>query len=260
MKIDVVLRTMDELQAVIDADPFGEAVDNPTRYFVVFLDREPRAGQPRGRGFRPRSVQGQRQGDLRVVPRGHAELAPNESSQQAGPRRRHRHGAQLGDCATSLWTDPPNWSSNRRAPGSCSVACTSWSMPSTPELRTRRAWIDGCRPAGLGALRAGGPKLRRAASTSSCSAPAWARASTRCSPSMLREPCRAASSRARTSAARASSDSVGGRASSSGRGSAGGRLGARCRAAARSACRSALPAARGRRDGARERPTRRAAP
>jgi uncharacterized protein (DUF1697 family) len=40
MKIDVVLRTMDELRAVIDADPFGEEIDNPTRYFVVFLDRD----------------------------------------------------------------------------------------------------------------------------------------------------------------------------------------------------------------------------
>ena len=42
MKIDVVVRTMDELRAVIDADPFGDEVDNATRYFVAFLDTKPR--------------------------------------------------------------------------------------------------------------------------------------------------------------------------------------------------------------------------
>jgi uncharacterized protein (DUF1697 family) len=41
MDIDVVVRTMDELQAVIAADPYGDAIDNPTRYFVVFLDGAP---------------------------------------------------------------------------------------------------------------------------------------------------------------------------------------------------------------------------
>ena len=53
MKIDVVLRTMDELQAVIEADPFGEAVDNPTRYFVVFLDREPKLDSLGDEDFAP---------------------------------------------------------------------------------------------------------------------------------------------------------------------------------------------------------------
>jgi uncharacterized protein (DUF1697 family) len=53
MKIDVVLRTMDELQAIVDADPFGEEVDNPTRYFVVFLDREPDLGPLEGDDFAP---------------------------------------------------------------------------------------------------------------------------------------------------------------------------------------------------------------
>ncbi len=129
MKIDVVLRTMDELRAVIDADPFGDEVDNPTRYFVVFLDREPELDSPRGTGLRARQVRGQRQRDLRVVPRGHAELAPDESSRQAGPRR---GTATVRNWATvnKLWTEPrPNWSSSRRAPASCSVACTSWSRP-----------------------------------------------------------------------------------------------------------------------------------
>jgi uncharacterized protein (DUF1697 family) len=43
MKIDVVVLTMAELQAVVDADPFGATIDNPTRYFVVFLDGKPEA-------------------------------------------------------------------------------------------------------------------------------------------------------------------------------------------------------------------------
>ena len=53
MKIDVVLRTMEELRAVIDADPFGEEVDNPTRYFVVFLDHEPELAALDGEDFTP---------------------------------------------------------------------------------------------------------------------------------------------------------------------------------------------------------------
>jgi uncharacterized protein (DUF1697 family) len=38
MEIDVVLRTMDELRAVVDADPFGAEVTDPRRYFVVFVE------------------------------------------------------------------------------------------------------------------------------------------------------------------------------------------------------------------------------
>ncbi|MBE2319654.1 DUF1697 domain-containing protein [Solirubrobacter sp. CPCC 204708] len=53
MKIDVVLRTMDELRAVVEADPFGEAVTNPTRYFVVFGDREPDLAYLEGQDFAP---------------------------------------------------------------------------------------------------------------------------------------------------------------------------------------------------------------
>ncbi len=45
MRIDVILRTMEELHAVIDADPFGDEVTNPTRYFVVFLDAAPNAAK-----------------------------------------------------------------------------------------------------------------------------------------------------------------------------------------------------------------------
>jgi uncharacterized protein (DUF1697 family) len=45
MKIDVILRTMKEMHAVVDADPFGDEVTNPTRYFVVFLDAAPDAAK-----------------------------------------------------------------------------------------------------------------------------------------------------------------------------------------------------------------------
>jgi len=42
--IDVILRTMDELHQVVEADPFGAEAAEPTRYFVVFLDAKPDAG------------------------------------------------------------------------------------------------------------------------------------------------------------------------------------------------------------------------
>jgi len=45
MQIDVILRTMKELHAVVDADPLGDEVRNPTRYFVVFLDAAPKAAK-----------------------------------------------------------------------------------------------------------------------------------------------------------------------------------------------------------------------
>lgn len=53
MKIDVVLRTMDQLRAIIAADPFGDEVDNPTRHFVVFLDAEPDLSSLEGIDFAP---------------------------------------------------------------------------------------------------------------------------------------------------------------------------------------------------------------
>src|SRR3954463_14738886 len=34
MQIDVVVRTMEELHDVVNADPFKAEADNPTRYFV----------------------------------------------------------------------------------------------------------------------------------------------------------------------------------------------------------------------------------
>jgi uncharacterized protein (DUF1697 family) len=39
--IDCVLRTADELRAVVAADPLGAVVTNPSRYFVSFVDVAP---------------------------------------------------------------------------------------------------------------------------------------------------------------------------------------------------------------------------
>jgi uncharacterized protein (DUF1697 family) len=41
--VDVVLRTMDELRAVTDHDPFKDEADDLTRSFVVFLPGKPNA-------------------------------------------------------------------------------------------------------------------------------------------------------------------------------------------------------------------------
>jgi uncharacterized protein (DUF1697 family) len=41
MKVDVVVKTMAEIEQILDADPYGDAIENPTRYFVVFLDHAP---------------------------------------------------------------------------------------------------------------------------------------------------------------------------------------------------------------------------
>jgi uncharacterized protein (DUF1697 family) len=42
-KVDVVLRTMDELRAVVQNEPFGEEATDLTRSFVVFLPSKPNA-------------------------------------------------------------------------------------------------------------------------------------------------------------------------------------------------------------------------
>jgi uncharacterized protein (DUF1697 family) len=42
-KVDVVLRTMDELHAVVDNEPFGDEATDLTRFFVVFLPSTPDA-------------------------------------------------------------------------------------------------------------------------------------------------------------------------------------------------------------------------
>ena len=44
---------MDELQAVVKAEPFNDLVDNPTRYFVVFLPRSPSSARSRAQDFAP---------------------------------------------------------------------------------------------------------------------------------------------------------------------------------------------------------------
>jgi uncharacterized protein (DUF1697 family) len=43
-QVDVVIRTLDELQEVSDHDPFKAEADDLRRYFVVFLDGEPELG------------------------------------------------------------------------------------------------------------------------------------------------------------------------------------------------------------------------
>ena len=45
MKVDVVVKTMGEIEQILAADPYGEAIENPTRYFVVFLDKTPDAAK-----------------------------------------------------------------------------------------------------------------------------------------------------------------------------------------------------------------------
>lgn len=52
-EVDVILRTMDELHAVVAADPFGDEAENPTRYFVVFLPSEPDVSSLEGIDFAP---------------------------------------------------------------------------------------------------------------------------------------------------------------------------------------------------------------
>jgi uncharacterized protein (DUF1697 family) len=52
-KVDVVLRTMDEVRAVIEDEPFGDEVDNLTRYFVVFLPSTPDLSALEGQDFAP---------------------------------------------------------------------------------------------------------------------------------------------------------------------------------------------------------------
>jgi uncharacterized protein (DUF1697 family) len=51
--VDVVLRTMDELHAVVADEPFGDEVDNETRYFVVFLPERPDVSSLDGVDFAP---------------------------------------------------------------------------------------------------------------------------------------------------------------------------------------------------------------
>ena len=97
MKIDVVLRTMDELQAVVDADPFGDEVTNATRYFVVFLDAKPDAAKLRAldrRGLRARQARRERPRAVRVVSGRHAEQPADEGARQARAGR-HRDRPQL---------------------------------------------------------------------------------------------------------------------------------------------------------------------
>jgi len=42
--VDVIVRTMDELRAIADHDPFKDEADDPKRYFVIFLHGKPALG------------------------------------------------------------------------------------------------------------------------------------------------------------------------------------------------------------------------
>ena len=52
-QVDVVLRTMAELHAVVADEPFGEEIENDTRYFVVFLPSAPDVSSLDGQDFAP---------------------------------------------------------------------------------------------------------------------------------------------------------------------------------------------------------------
>ena len=67
-QVDVVLRTMAELHAVVADEPFGEEIDNDTRYFVVFLPSAPDVSSLDGQDFAPDKFAAQRPRDLRLVP------------------------------------------------------------------------------------------------------------------------------------------------------------------------------------------------
>jgi uncharacterized protein (DUF1697 family) len=41
LKIKVVVRSRTQIEKVIEADPYGDLADNPSRYFVTFLDPAP---------------------------------------------------------------------------------------------------------------------------------------------------------------------------------------------------------------------------
>ena len=93
----VVVRTHAELGAVIDANPFPDAVAHPKLFHVSFLSAKPKAavvkeleggdwGNDRGRLPRPR--------DLRRLPRRDAEVQARAGAHRQAPRR-HGDGPQL---------------------------------------------------------------------------------------------------------------------------------------------------------------------
>jgi uncharacterized protein (DUF1697 family) len=51
--VDVVLRTMAEVRAVVADEPFGDEVTDDTRYFVVFLASAPDVSSLDGQDFAP---------------------------------------------------------------------------------------------------------------------------------------------------------------------------------------------------------------
>ena len=233
------------------------------RYFVVFLPSKPKprhSRRSRARTSRPTSFAASDRELYAWCPEGMQDSKLMKALGKpglAGPR----------PCATwarsrSCWSEQPLAAPRRAAPaaaapsGSSSAARSRWSSCERPAPRVSRACSAGCRPDGRRRVDRRRPE---AAARRVDVEPALPRAiaSSRCVLSMLLEPWRAASSRARISAARASGESVGWRGGAErGRGTGDGPPGARCRAAARSPRTTRPPAGRGRRAPARARRAR----
>ncbi len=97
-KVDVVLRTMKELHAVVDAEPYGKQVDNLSRYFVVFLPTKPNAAALealQAQDFAPDSFQANGRELYAWCPEGMQDSAADARAEQAGRRGdgdRPQHG------------------------------------------------------------------------------------------------------------------------------------------------------------------------
>jgi uncharacterized protein (DUF1697 family) len=94
MDVQVVVRTRDELAEVIDADPFGDAVDKPSWYQVTFLSAKPSAKVVReleGEDFAPEQL----------AVRGREIYAWYPSGMQQSKLARWLSGKDLGVVATA---------------------------------------------------------------------------------------------------------------------------------------------------------------
>ncbi len=94
-EVDVLVRTRDELAAVVQLDPLRSVAADPKRYQVTFLREQPSAELVQALVARRASRRG-RPGAVRVAPRRDRPLAALGAPRQ--PRARDRgHGAQLDD-------------------------------------------------------------------------------------------------------------------------------------------------------------------
>ena len=93
------MRTMEELQAVVDHDPFEDEADDPKRYFVVFLHGKPGSAASTSEDWSPDSFAATGTELYAWCPDGHAGQPADEGAGQAGPRRhrdrpQHEHGQE----------------------------------------------------------------------------------------------------------------------------------------------------------------------